>query len=38
VQFDLWKKQKEGKKKLLSMARVKISPQDFKKLLAKYTK
>lgn len=31
----LWKKQKEGKKKLLSMARVKISPQDFKKLLAK---
>ncbi len=31
----LWKKQKEGKKKLLSMARVKISAQDFKKLLAK---
>lgn len=31
----LWKKQKEGKKKLLSMARVKISAQDFKKLLEK---
>jgi len=31
----LWKKQKEGKKKLLSLARVKISAQDFKKLLAK---
>lgn len=31
----LWKKQKEGKKKLLSMARVRISAQDFKKLLSK---
>lgn len=31
----LWKKQKEGKKKLLSMASVRIAPQDFKKLLAK---
>lgn len=31
----LWKKQKEGKKKLLSMAKVRISPEDFKKLLAK---
>jgi GTP-binding protein LepA len=31
----LWKKQKEGKKKLLSMAKVKISAQDFKKLLSK---
>ncbi len=31
----LWRKQKEGKKKLLSLARVKISAQDFKKLLAK---
>ena len=31
----LWKKQKEGKKKLLGMARVKISADDFKKLLAK---
>jgi GTP-binding protein LepA len=31
----LWRKQKEGKKKLLSLARVKISAHDFKKLLAK---
>jgi GTP-binding protein LepA len=31
----LWKKQKEGKKKLLSMAKVRISAEDFKKLLAK---
>jgi len=31
----LWKKQKEGKKKLLSMASVRIAPEDFKKLLAK---
>ncbi len=31
----LWKKQKEGKKKLLSMAKVRISPEDFKKLLSK---
>jgi GTP-binding protein LepA len=31
----LWKKQKEGKKKLLSMAKVKISVEDFKKLLSK---
>lgn len=31
----LWKKQKEGKKKLLSMAKVRISAQDFKKLLSK---
>lgn len=31
----LWKKQKKGKKKLLSMARVKISAQDFKKFLSK---
>ncbi len=31
----LWKKQKEGKKKLLSLARVRISPQDFKKILSK---
>jgi GTP-binding protein LepA len=31
----LWKKQKEGKKKLLSMAKVRIAPEDFKKLLSK---
>ncbi|HPW34697.1 MAG TPA: translation elongation factor 4 [Candidatus Paceibacterota bacterium] len=31
----LWNKQKEGKKKLLSMAKVRISAQDFKKLLSK---
>ena len=31
----LWRKQKEGKKKLLSMARVRISAEDFKKLLSK---
>ena len=31
----LWKKQKEGKKKLLSMAKVRISAEDFKKLLSK---
>lgn len=31
----LWKKQKEGKKKLLAMAQVRIAPEDFKKLLAK---
>lgn len=29
----LWKKQKEGKKKLLSMARVKISAEVFKKII-----
>ena len=31
----LWKKQQRGKKKLLSLARVRISPEDFKKLLSK---
>lgn len=31
----LWKKQKEGKKKLLSMAKVRIAPEDFKRLLSK---
>jgi GTP-binding protein LepA len=31
----LWKKQKKGKKKLLSMAKVRISAEDFKKLLSK---
>ncbi len=31
----LWRKQKEGKKKLLSMAKVRISAEDFKKLLSK---
>jgi len=31
----LWKKQKEGKKKLKSMAKVRISAEDFKKLLSK---
>ncbi len=31
----LWNKQKRGKKKLLSMAKVRIAPEDFKKLLAK---
>lgn len=31
----LWKKQKEGKKRLKSMAKVRISAEDFKKLLSK---
>ena len=31
----LWKKQQKGKKKLLTMARVRINPTDFKKLLSK---
>ncbi len=31
----LWRKQKEGKKKLLLMAKVRISAEDFKKLLSK---
>ncbi len=31
----LWKKQQRGKKKLLSMAKVRISAEDFKKLLSK---
>ncbi|MFA6136036.1 MAG: translation elongation factor 4 [Candidatus Paceibacterota bacterium] len=31
----LWKKQQRGKKKLLSMAKVTISPENFKKLLSK---
>jgi len=31
----LWKKQQRGKKKLLSMAKVRIAPEDFKKLLSK---
>lgn len=31
----LWKKQKRGKKKLLSMAKVHIAPEDFKRLIAK---
>jgi GTP-binding protein LepA len=31
----LWKKQKEGKKKLLGMARVKLSPEVFREILKK---
>lgn len=31
----LWNKQKRGKKRLLSMAQVRIAPEDFKKLLSK---